>query len=144
MNKIWSCNLLAMYKVARLKTANTLSLKLLRVYVRVYLTYLASWESTREPTAEIGSLIRPDGTFTISRKETLELLIENHFLGILTLDSRRAPFFESIRLPMKNYWEVAKKLNVQLNNFSPSNLPVRMVCFQFCFNLDWKYSTYSY
>lgn len=34
---------------------------------------------SREPTSEIGSFKRPDGTYTTSRKETLELLARNHF-----------------------------------------------------------------
>ncbi|XP_030746166.1 uncharacterized protein LOC115874994 [Sitophilus oryzae] len=68
---------------------------------------------SKEPVNELGTIQRPDGNFTESRKETLEILAQKHFPGCLILgdEERPPPILMSRRnRPKKEDWEMAKKV----------------------------------
>lgn len=64
-----------------------------------------------DPSAQVGSLRKPDGTFTKDSMETAEHLLETHFPGSVPTD-----LSESVRLcgiPFRKDWKFAEKLTTK-------------------------------
>lgn len=66
---------------------------------------------SREPVQELGSIKRPDGTFTASRKETLMVLAETHFPGNQIIDSSlTSPPAGRVKRPRRDDWRAANEI----------------------------------
>lgn len=85
---------------------------------------------SREPAKELGSLKRPNGSFTESRKETLELLAKTHFPGCQILGDTPGELSACGRnRPHGVEWRTSHKIinaqaiRVAVNSFHPYKSP---------------------
>lgn len=62
----------------------------------------------KDSTAQVGSLLKPDGSFTVDSEETAQLLLETHFPGCISLPERRIPVNRP--KPARKDWAFAERL----------------------------------
>lgn len=85
----------------------------------------------RDSNREIGSVKRPDGSYTNSIRQTLELLVQNHFPGSSIMEDPLPPHLPMVlsTRPSSEDWDLAKRVFTPesvkwaINSFSPFKSP---------------------